>query len=101
MGLDMLLQILGTLESLATEVALVRFKRHMDSNVRGDVVALDSRSATATPLASQIKVVGTLTADMALTDVFLACQLPCLRVERGSTYIKSLGRRRFLRTPLP
>lgn len=33
MGLDMLLQILGTLESLAAEVALVRFERNMDSNM--------------------------------------------------------------------
>lgn len=74
MGLDMLLQILRPLESLAAEVALVRFKRNMDSNMRGDMVALDSGSATATPLASQVKVVGTLAADMALTNVFLTSQ---------------------------
>lgn len=82
MGLDMLLQILGTLEGLAAEVTLVRFKRNMDSNMRGDMVAFDSRSATATPLASQVKVVGTLAADMALTNVFLAGQLPYSRTKR-------------------
>jgi len=82
MGLDMLLQILGTLESLAAEVALVRFERNMDSNMRGDMVALDSRSATAAPLASQVKVVGTLAADMALTNVFLTGQLPWFTIRR-------------------
>jgi hypothetical protein len=71
MGLDMLLQILGTLESLATEVALVRLERHMYPDVRGDVVTLDGGSVASTPLASQVQVVGALASNMALADVFL------------------------------
>lgn len=71
MGLDMLLQILGTLESLATEVALVRLERHMDPDVRGYVVTLDGGSVASTPLASQVQVVSALASNMALADVFL------------------------------
>lgn len=71
MGLDVLLQILGPLEGLATEITLVRLQGHMDPDVRGDVIALDRGRVASTPLASQVQVVGALTADMALADVFL------------------------------
>lgn len=71
MGLDMLLQVLRPLEGLATEVTLVRLERHMDANVRGDVVAFDGGGTAGTPLTSQVQVVGALAADMTLTDVFL------------------------------
>ena len=67
----MLLQVLGTLEGLAAELALVRLERDMDANVRGDVVALHSGSAARVPLAGEAEVVGALAANMALTDVFL------------------------------
>lgn len=43
--LDMLLEILRTLEGLATELALVRLERDMDTDMRGDVVTLHSGSA--------------------------------------------------------
>lgn len=49
--LDMLFEILRALESLAAKVALVRLERHMDADVRGDVVALDGRGAACAPLA--------------------------------------------------
>lgn len=71
MSLDMLLQILWTLKGLATEIALMRLERHMHTNVRGDVVALDSGSIARPPLASQVQVIGTLATDMALANVFL------------------------------
>lgn len=71
MSLDMLLQILGPLKGLATEITLVRFQGHVDANVRGDVIALDSGCVAGTPLASQVQVVGALAADMALANVFL------------------------------
>ena len=71
MGLDVFLQILGPLEGLATEVALVWLQGHMHANVGGDVVALDGGGVAVAPLASQVQVVGALAADMALADVFL------------------------------
>jgi hypothetical protein len=67
--LYVLLEILRTLEGFAAEIALVRLQRNVHANVRGDVIALDSGSATVTPLAGQIQVVGTLATNMALTDV--------------------------------
>lgn len=71
MCLDVLLEILRTLERLATEVAFVRLERDMNADVRGDVVSLDGGGAASTPLASQVEVVGALAADMALADVVL------------------------------
>ena len=71
MGLDMFLEILGTLECLAAELALVRLQRNMYTDVGGDVVALDSRGPALAPSAGEIQVVGGLAADMALTDVLL------------------------------
>lgn len=71
MGLDVLLQILGALESLAAEVALVRLERDVDANVRCDVIALHGGGAAVAPLARQVQVVGALAANMALADVVL------------------------------
>jgi hypothetical protein len=45
MSLDVLLEILRSLESLATEVALMRLEGNVDADMRCDVVALDSRDA--------------------------------------------------------
>jgi hypothetical protein len=70
-SLDVLLQILRALESLAAEVALVWLEGNVNTNVRGDVVTLYSRSTTVAPLASQVKVVGALATNMALADVVL------------------------------
>ena len=39
--LDVLLEILRTLERLAAELTLVRLQRNVDTNVRGNVVSLD------------------------------------------------------------
>jgi len=71
MGLDVLLQILGTLERLSAKLALVRLERHMDADVRSDVVTLDSSCAAACPLTRQVEVVGALAANMTLTNVIL------------------------------
>jgi hypothetical protein len=73
-GLDMLLEILGPLESFAAEVTLVWLQRNMHTNVRGDMITLDSRGPAVTPLASEVQVVGALAADMALTDVILGAR---------------------------
>lgn len=72
MGLDVLLQILGALEGFPAEITLVWFKRYMHADMRGDVVALDSGSATATPLAGQVEVVCALAADVTLAHMFLS-----------------------------
>lgn len=71
MGLDVFLQVLRTLEGLATKVTLVRLQRDVDSDMRGDVVALDDSSAATAPFAGQVEVVGALTANMALTHMFV------------------------------
>jgi hypothetical protein len=70
-GLHVLLEILWTLERFATEVALVRLQRHMNSDVRGNVVTLDGGCATCTPLTGQVEVVGALATDVALAYVIL------------------------------
>jgi hypothetical protein len=67
----MLLQVLGTLERLATELTLVRLQGNVNTDVRGDVISLDCSSSARVPLASQVEVVCALTANMTLTDVLL------------------------------
>jgi hypothetical protein len=69
--LDVLLQILGALERLSTEVTFVRLQRDVDSNVGGDVVALDGRGPARIPSTGEVEVVGALSADMLLADVLL------------------------------
>lgn len=54
MSLDMLLQILGTLEGFPAEIAFVRFKWHVNTDMRGNVISLHSGCPTATPLASEV-----------------------------------------------
>lgn len=74
MSLDVLLQILRPLECLAAEVAPMRLQRHMNADVRRDVVAFDNCDATGTPGASEVEIVGTFTTDVALANVFLSRQ---------------------------
>lgn len=69
--LDMLLQILWALESLAAELALVRLERNVDAHVRGDVVALHGGGATRSPLAGEVEIVGGLASNMAFADMLL------------------------------
>lgn len=71
MGLDMLLQILRALESLAAEVAFVRLKWHMNTNMGGNVITLDCCGVASAPLAGQVEVVGTFTSNVALTNMLL------------------------------
>lgn len=70
-GLDMLLQILGTLERLSTKVALMRLERNVNADVRGDVITLHGGGATRVPLAGQVEVVCALPADVLLAQVIL------------------------------
>jgi len=71
--LDVLLEILGSLERLAAKVALVRLQGHMDTDVRCDVITLDGSGSARIPLARQVEVVGALPANMAFTDVIVEC----------------------------
>ena len=73
MGLDMLLEILRALESLATELALMWLQRDVDADVARDVIALDGSGTALTPRAGEIEVVGGLAADMTFADVILRC----------------------------
>jgi len=79
MCLDMLLQVLWPLESLSAEVAFVRLERHMDSHVRGDVIALHGGCAACAPRACEVQVVSRLATDMALTDMVLDRVLVCIQ----------------------
>lgn len=67
----MLLQVLRTLEGLATELTFVRLQRHVDSDVGGDVVALDGGGTARLPSTGQVEVVGALATNMLLANVLL------------------------------
>jgi hypothetical protein len=69
--LDMLLEVLRTLERLATEITLVWLEGHMNSDMRGDVVAFDGCDPTLRPLTLQVQIIGAFSANMFLADMFL------------------------------
>lgn len=71
MGLDMLLQVLRTLERLATEVAAVRFQWNVDTDVRSNMIPFDHMDATVAPHALEIQVVGALATDVIFADMIL------------------------------
>lgn len=98
----MLLEILGSLERLATHVTLVRLQGHMDPDVRSDVVSLDCGGPARVPLTSQVEVVGTLATNVTLTDVLL-CQVSDLRRVIGisKTYVERLWSGKLLVAGIP
>jgi hypothetical protein len=67
----MLLQVLGALERLLTKVALVWLEGNMNTNVRGDVIALDSGGVALIPSTGEVEIVGALAANMTLTHMVL------------------------------
>jgi hypothetical protein len=69
--LDMLFEILGTLERLAAEVAFVRLQRNMNTNVRSNVITLDRGGTAVAPLTGQVQIVGALAANVTFTDVIV------------------------------
>ena len=100
-GLDVLLQILRSLEGLPAEVALVWLEWDIDADVGGDVVSLDGGSAACTPLAGQVEVVGALAAYMTVANVVLrglagAVESSREYIRRGSQ--QTTGARRSLPT---
>ena len=70
-SLDMLLQVLRTLEGLSTEVTFVGLQGNVNTNMRSDVIPFDGCGPTASPRTSQIQIVRTLTSDMTFTNMFL------------------------------
>lgn len=70
-GLDMFLQILRPFEGLSTKLTSMRFQWHMDTNVGGDVIPLDDLNLTITPRTDEVKIVGTLAADMGFANMIL------------------------------
>jgi hypothetical protein len=78
MGLDMLLQVLRAFEGFLAEVALVRLKRNMNTDVRGNMVALNSRGVALVPSTGEVEVVGALASNMAFTHMVLRSGLELL-----------------------
>ena len=71
MSLDVLLEVLGTFEGFATELAFVRLEWNVDTDVGSDVVAFYCVGAAGTPVTLEIEIVRALAANMALTNMFL------------------------------
>jgi hypothetical protein len=69
--LDVFLQILGTFKRLATKVTFVRLQGDVNSDVGGDVVALDGGGPARIPTTGQVEVVGAFSSNMLLANVFL------------------------------
>lgn len=71
MSFHMLLQILGTLESLAAELATMRFQGNVDSNVRSDMIAFNHLNAAVRPRALQVEIISAFAANMFVAYVIL------------------------------
>jgi hypothetical protein len=70
-SLDVLLQVLGSLEALAAEIALVWLQGHMNADMRCNVVALDRSRPALIPLTGQVQVVGALSTNVFLADMLI------------------------------
>lgn len=106
MGLDVFLQILWSLECLSTEITLVRLQGNVNTNVRGDVITLNSGGTTGRPSTSQVEVVGALAAYMTLTDMVLYSTSDRDDKDKTGksiriTYIEGFGRGASLTTMIP
>lgn len=62
MNFLVLLEILGPFKSLFANIANVRFKCRVDSEMASDVVALSAGGGAVSPLASETEIVGALPA---------------------------------------
>lgn len=71
MRLDVLLEVLGPLEGFAAEFASMRLQRYMDTDVRGDMVALHDGDTAGTPCTREVEIVSTLASDMTLAHMVL------------------------------
>ena len=71
MCLYMLLEILRALEGLSAEFTSMWFQRDVDSDVGGDVVALDDSDMAVAPCALQIEIVGALPPNVTVANMLL------------------------------
>lgn len=71
MSLDVLLQVLRTLEGLSAKVTFMRLQGDMDANMGGDVVALDGGSPAIPPATSQVQVIRAFATYVTLADMLL------------------------------
>ena len=71
MCFDMLLEVLRSLERLSAERAVMRFQRHMYSNMRRHMIAFLELDVAGIPCARQIEIVCALATDMLLAEVVL------------------------------
>lgn len=69
--LDMLLQILRSLECLLTKFTLVWLEWNVDSNMRGNMISLDCSGPAGPPSARQTQIVSTFAPDMNIAQVVL------------------------------
>jgi hypothetical protein len=71
MCLDMLLQILRSLECLLTEFTLVWLEWNVDPNMRGNMISLDCSGPAGPPSARQTQIVSTFASDMNIAQVVI------------------------------
>jgi hypothetical protein len=69
--LDVLFQILRTLEGLAAVLTFVRLEWDVDADVRRDVVALHGGSLTLAPSTAELEIVCGLAPNMTLANMLL------------------------------
>jgi hypothetical protein len=83
---DVLLQILRTLEALATHVASMRLERNVDSDVAGNVISLDCFGVAISPGTGQAEVVCRFASNMCFAQMILksTTHIKC-------AYVKILG----------
>lgn len=71
----MLLKILWALEGLSAEFTSMRFQWDVDSNMGGDVIALDNGDMAVAPCALQVEIVGALPPNVTVANMFLSAVL--------------------------
>ena len=73
LGVDFLvfLEILWPLETLIADLAGMRFERDVDTEVRGDMVALRTSRIAILPNASEGEIVGRLASDVVIAKVIV------------------------------
>jgi hypothetical protein len=69
--LDVLLEVLRSLEGLAAHFTFMRLQWDMHTNMRRDVITLHRGGIAVTPRTHKIQVVRGLAADVLLTDMIL------------------------------
>lgn len=72
MCFDMLFQILGPFECLATKVTSMRLQGHVNADVRGNMVAFDNGNVAIGPSTFQVEVIRAFPADVDFANMVLS-----------------------------